>query len=74
MKINLNHFYILDCNDKIIGNPNGYRTIRGASAQTHNKKSKVYKTIWANFDAFYLANPQTQHKTISSIVTGEILL
>jgi hypothetical protein len=74
MKINPEHFYIRDCNDKIIGNLNGYKTMRGASAQTHNKKSKIYETIWANFYKFYDANPELEHKTINSIVTGEILL
>lgn len=44
-------FYIRDCNDKIIGNPNGYRTMRGAQAQANNHRSPVYRAIWAAFDA-----------------------
>ena len=31
-------FYIRDCNDNIVGNPNGYKTMRGAQAQTNIRK------------------------------------
>lgn len=44
-------FFIRDCNDKIIGNPAGYRTMRGAQAQTTNPRAAVFKTIWAAVDA-----------------------
>jgi hypothetical protein len=44
-------FYIRDCNDKIIGNLKGYRTMRGAQAQTNNHRSPVYRAIWSAFDA-----------------------
>ena len=44
-------FYIRDCNDNIVGNPAGYRTMRGAEAQYANRRSKVYRAIWAAFDA-----------------------
>jgi hypothetical protein len=44
-------FYIRDCNDQIVGNPNGYATMRGAEAQYANHRSKVYRAIWAAVDA-----------------------
>jgi hypothetical protein len=44
-------FYIRDCNDTIVGNPAGYRTIRGAAAQQNNPRSKAYHAIRAAYDA-----------------------
>ncbi len=44
-------FFIHDCNDKIVGNPQGYRTMRGAQAQYENHRTKVHKAIWAAVDA-----------------------
>jgi hypothetical protein len=44
-------FFIRDCNDAIVGNPKGYKTMRGAEAQYANKRSAVYRAIWAAVDA-----------------------
>lgn len=46
-----NHFFIRDCNDNIVGNPNGYRTIRGAHQQANGKYTKVSNQLWATFYA-----------------------
>ena len=50
-------FYIFDCNDNIVGNPKGYRTIRGAQAQTNNHRSKIYCDLWAAFEAQSARDP-----------------
>jgi multidrug efflux pump subunit AcrA (membrane-fusion protein) len=44
-------FYIFDCNDQIVGNQKGYRTMRGAQSQYENHRTKVHKAIWAAVDA-----------------------
>lgn len=44
-------FFIRDCKDNIVGNPNGYRTMRGALQQQDCPKSSAYRAIWAAFDA-----------------------
>ena len=43
-------FYIRDCNNRIVGNPRGYRTIRGALAQQNRVGSPAFNAIW---DAYY---------------------
>jgi hypothetical protein len=42
-------FFIRDCNDKIVGNPKGYATMRGADAQRAKPTGPAYKAIWAAF-------------------------
>jgi len=42
-------FYIFDCENKLIGNPKGYATHKGAERQCENNNSKVRAQIWANF-------------------------
>lgn len=42
-------FYIFDCNEQIIGNPSGYRTIKGALKQS--KSRKMQDVIWGVFEA-----------------------
>ena len=44
-------FYIRDCNEQIVGNPNGYRTMRGASSVYNNPKTAAYKAIQDAFHA-----------------------
>lgn len=39
-------FFIRDCNGKIVGNPNGYRTFKGANQQQNQKGSPAYNAIW----------------------------
>lgn len=50
-------FYIFDCNDNIVGNPKGYRTMRGAQAQTNNLRSKIYRQLWAAFETQSARDP-----------------
>ena len=45
-----NNFFIFDCNDNIVGNPNGYRTIRGAIQQKERRGSPAYRAIWAAYE------------------------
>lgn len=47
----MDKFFIFDCNGRIVGNPNGYRTIRGAVRQQNQHGSPAYKAIWAAYDA-----------------------
>jgi hypothetical protein len=44
------NFYIFDCNGAIVGNPNGYKTIRAALAQQNRAGSPAFNAIWAAFD------------------------
>ena len=44
-------FFIRDCNENIVGNPNGYRTMRGACSVYNNHRSAAYKAIHAAFYA-----------------------
>lgn len=43
-------FFIRDCNDAIVGNPDGYKTMRGAKAQTSPRKP-AGRAIYAAYDA-----------------------
>lgn len=52
-------FYIRDCNDIIMGNPKGYRTMRGAMHQAESKKSKIHRELWARFYAKKKENPES---------------
>lgn len=47
-------YFIYDCNDKIVGNPKGYRTFAGAERQQNYNRSPAYAAIW---DAFYKKYP-----------------
>lgn len=40
-------FYIKDCYGNIVGNPKGYKTMRGAKAQADSVKTKIGKHLWA---------------------------
>ena len=40
-------FFIFDCHDKIVGNPKGYRTHKGASRQVNTRK--LQNQIWETF-------------------------
>ena len=40
-------FFIFDCNDQIVGNPEGYNTMRGAQTQCDNHRAPAYRAIWA---------------------------
>jgi hypothetical protein len=72
----LDMFFIRDCNDAIVGNPKGYRTMRGAQAQTSPRKP-VGRAIWAAYEARDAMYEQTcmpmplRRRNISSIRLNE---
>jgi hypothetical protein len=71
MTINPDNYYIFDCNDKMLGNPNGYKTYATASAQTNRKDATVYIGIWR---AFRLAKQQNPNfNLVCSIKQGAVL-
>lgn len=43
-------FYIFDCNGRIVGNPKGYRTMRGATQQQDRKGSPAWQAIWTAYE------------------------
>lgn len=44
-------FFIRDCNSTIVGNPKGYRTMRGAVREQNRPGSKAFRAIWEAYDA-----------------------
>lgn len=44
------NFFIFDCNGRIVGNPKGYRTIRGAIREKERKGSPAWRAVWAAYD------------------------
>ena len=44
-------YFIFDCNGKVVGNPKGYATFKGAYRQQNLKGSPAYNAIWAAFNA-----------------------
>lgn len=44
-------FYIRDCNDQIVGNPDGYKTMRNAIAQQDNPRKPAGRAIRDAFEA-----------------------
>jgi hypothetical protein len=50
-------FFIFDCNGDIVGNPKGYRTIRGAIQQQSQKGSPAWRAIWAAYEEKKKENP-----------------
>lgn len=51
------NFYIYDCNNELVGNPKGYRTIRGAQQQAYARNSKTAKLLHSRWWAKRDANP-----------------
>lgn len=43
-------YFIRDCNNKIVGNKNGYKTFKGANTQANNHRMKINKMLWETFD------------------------
>ena len=66
--IDPSRYYIFDCNDKMIGNPFGYKTHSLAKAQTNRKGASIYIQIWRAFSQARAVNPD--HKLIHSIKAG----
>jgi hypothetical protein len=52
-----NRFYIRDCCGKIVGNPKGYRTMRGAMQQADSRKSKIHWELRDRFNMWHDRNP-----------------
>jgi hypothetical protein len=42
-------YFIFDCEDRIVGNPKGYETARGASRQANTRK--LQNLVWERFYA-----------------------
>lgn len=65
----MERYFIRDCNDEIVGNPKGYKTMKGATREAWGRH---YATIRARFDKKYPAdsrktgvNPQGTFKLFS---------
>ena len=44
-------WFIYDCHGEVVGNPQGYKTFRGANQQANSRHSPVYREIWQRFYA-----------------------
>lgn len=55
-----NQFFIYDCNNKVVGNPHGYRTMRGARQQAESRHGKAYRQIWQAYYASEKENPSIE--------------
>lgn len=70
-------YFIYDCNDRVVGNPDGYRTMRGANAQVKIPGSPAYRAIWAAYDErmtnyhFNCVGPDQRRRNISAIRLNE---
>lgn len=71
MVINPDHYYIFDCNGKMLGNKFGYTTHSIAMAQTTRKKATVYIHIWRAYNAARKQNPN--FNLVCSIKKGDVL-
>ena len=43
----MSHFFIFDCTGQVVGNPKGYATHKGASAQANGSNTPASRAIWA---------------------------
>ena len=53
----MGRFFIRDCNGDIVGNPKGYRTMRGAMQQQNQRGSPAWRAIYEAFDRKRKENP-----------------
>lgn len=58
-------FFIFDCYGQIVGNPDGYRTAKGATRQAELKGSRAFRAIWQRYYEAKAANPD--HTRIYSV-------
>jgi len=58
-------YYIFDCQGNIVGNPKGYRTIKGAIIQQNRHWSPANRAIWLARDKQPMQGPGYQ--ALSSI-------
>lgn len=63
-------YFILDCQLNPVGNPAGYRTMRGAMQQATAKNSKVKNSLWQAFHAWRDKNPN--HSLVYKIKACEV--
>lgn len=69
-------FFIRDCNDNVVGNADGYKTMRGAQAQT-NPRKPAGRAIWAAYETRNAMYEQTcmplplRRRNVSSIRLNE---
>lgn len=61
----MDRFFIFDCNGNIVGNPKGYRTMRGAMQQHDRRGSPAWRAIWAAYEARKIQDPE--NRLISSV-------
>jgi hypothetical protein len=71
MNIDKKRFYIFDCNNKMLGNPFGYKTHGAAQAQTSRRGGTVRSYIWHAFNKGKLADPDCT--LVYSIKIGELV-
>ena len=57
----MDRFFILNCEGHIVGNPQGYATIRGAIRESERKGSPAFRAIWQSFDSKRAVNPEWRH-------------
>ena len=69
--IDRKRFYIFDCNNKMLGNPFGYKTHGAAQAQTSRRGGTVRSYIWHAFNKGKIADPNTS--LVYSIKIGELV-
>lgn len=43
-------YFIFDCNGRVVGNPKGYATFRGADQQQNQRGSSAYNAIWKAYE------------------------
>jgi len=71
MNIDKKRFYIFDANEKMIGNPFGYKTHSSAEAQVNRRGYTVYMAIKK---AYYQAKAtDPNHTLVHSIKIGELV-
>jgi len=63
----MERFYIYDCNGRVVGNPKGYRTMKGALREQERKDSPARRAIWAA----YAARENKENNELCSIVPHE---
>lgn len=58
-------FFIFDCNDNLVGNAKGYKSVKSAQKIINTKSGKVFNLIWKRFYDKQMIDPK--HQKIYSI-------
>jgi len=53
-------YFIYDCYGNIAGNPNGYRTFKGANRQAVGRNCNAYRQIWQAYYKSEKENPSIE--------------